>query len=187
MTKMIVINTVGHFRIGFGLFFKASPGGRFSKDPVTYRARKAILETMIRLPWKAALLICFRYKERQNNGQVSKLETCSYWRYKGISVTRKGFGTFEKRAPGAHRFAWKLVFICMWMKINFHMKRSAPGLALKKRPKVIRKWPIVLVFAHMISCHVFKRNKRESLHMNRTQFPEDFRECQLEGIRKKKH
>ena len=27
-----------------------SPGGRFSKDPVTYRARKAILETMIRLP-----------------------------------------------------------------------------------------------------------------------------------------
>ena len=68
------------------------PGGRFSKDPVTYRARKAILETMIRLPWKAALLICFRYKERQNNCQVSKLETCSYWRYKGIYLTRKVSG-----------------------------------------------------------------------------------------------
>ena len=27
-----------------------TPGGRFSKDPVTYPARKAILETMIRLP-----------------------------------------------------------------------------------------------------------------------------------------
>ena len=67
-------------------------GGRFSKDPVTYRARKAILETMIRLPWKAALLICFRHKERQNNCQVSKLETCSYWRYKGIFVTRKVSG-----------------------------------------------------------------------------------------------
>ena len=92
MTKMIVINTVGHFRIGFGLFFKASPGGRFSKDPVTYRARKAILETMIRLPWKAALLICFRYKERQNNCQVSKHETCSYWRYNEIFVTRKVSG-----------------------------------------------------------------------------------------------
>ena len=25
------------------------PGGRFSDDPVTYRARKVILETMIRL------------------------------------------------------------------------------------------------------------------------------------------
>ena len=55
-----------------------SPGGRFSKDPVTYRARKAILETIIHLPVKAALLICFRYKERQNNCHVSKLETCSY-------------------------------------------------------------------------------------------------------------
>ena len=32
-------------------------GGHFSKVPVTYRARKEILETMIRLPWKAALLI----------------------------------------------------------------------------------------------------------------------------------
>ena len=82
----------------FGTFEKRAPGGRFSKDPVTYRARKALLETMIRLPWKAALLVCFIYKERQNNCQVSKLETCSHWRYKGICVTRKGFGTFEKRA-----------------------------------------------------------------------------------------
>ena len=66
--------------------------GRFSKDPVTYRARKAILESMIRLPWKAGLFICFRYKERQNNCQVSKLETYSYWRYKGIYLTRKVSG-----------------------------------------------------------------------------------------------
>ena len=39
----------------------------FLKDPVTYGARKSILETMIRLPSKAALLKCFRYKKRQNN------------------------------------------------------------------------------------------------------------------------
>ena len=51
------------------------------------------------------------------------------------------FGLFSKALPGAHPFIWKLVFICMWMKTNFHMK-WAPGLALKKRPKVIRKWPI---------------------------------------------
>ena len=31
----------------------------------------------------------------------------------------------------------------MWMKAKFHKKRWAPGLALKKRPKVIRKWPII--------------------------------------------
>jgi len=30
----------------------------------------------------------------------------------------------------------------MQMEANFHMKRWAPGLALKKRPKVIQKWPI---------------------------------------------
>ena len=36
------------------------PRGRFSKDPVTYRARKVILKTMIHSPWKPALLICFR-------------------------------------------------------------------------------------------------------------------------------
>ena len=30
----------------------------------------------------------------------------------------------------------------MQMKTNFHMKRWAPGLAMKKRPQVIRKWPI---------------------------------------------
>ena len=44
----------------FGTFEKQAPGGRFSKDPVTYRARKVRLKTMIRLPWKPALIICFR-------------------------------------------------------------------------------------------------------------------------------
>ena len=52
------------------------------------------------------------------------------------------FGPFFKASPVAHSFIWKLVFICMWMKTNFHMKGWAPGLALKKRPKVIGKWPI---------------------------------------------
>ena len=60
-----------------------------------------------------------------------------------ISHFRITFGLFFKASPGAHLFIWKLVFICMWMKTNFHMKRWAPGLALKKRPKVIRKWPII--------------------------------------------
>ena len=66
-----------------------SARGPFSKDPVTYRARKAILATLIRLSWKVALLMCSRYKERLNNCQVSKLKTRSYWKYKGIYVTRK--------------------------------------------------------------------------------------------------
>ena len=35
------------------ILFGRCPGGRFSKDPATYRARKAVLETIIRL------LCCF--------------------------------------------------------------------------------------------------------------------------------
>ena len=34
----------------------------------------------------------------------------------------------------------------MQMKTNFHVKGRATGLALKKRPKVIRKWSIVYSF-----------------------------------------
>lgn len=69
------------------------PGGLFWKDPVPYQAGKSILETMIPLLWKAALLIFFWYNEKQNNWQVSNFEMLSYWRYKGI---------FEKWAPGFH-------------------------------------------------------------------------------------
>ena len=57
--------------------FEKCSGGRFSKDPVTYRARNIILETMARLSSKAALLISFRYREMQNNSHFSKVETCS--------------------------------------------------------------------------------------------------------------
>ena len=97
-------NQVGHEQLSvwkkYGLNLRT--GGRFSKDPETDRARKAILETMIHLQRKAALLICFRCQETQNNCQVSKLERCSYRKYKGICHL-KSFGTFEKRAPGRSR------------------------------------------------------------------------------------
>ena len=63
-------------------------------------------------------------------------------RMKWIGRFRIILGLFFKVSPGAHFFIWKLVFICMWIKTNFHMKGWAPGLALKKRPRVIRKWPI---------------------------------------------
>ena len=60
-----------------------------------------------------------------------------------IDHFRITFGLFFKASLGAHPFIWKLVLIHMQMKTNFHMKRWAPRLALKKRPKVIRKRPIV--------------------------------------------
>ena len=78
------------------LYFAKGP---FLGRPGNSSARKAILETMIRLRGKAALLICVRCKERESNCQVSKLETCSYRRYKGIFVTRKVSG------PGSQNFS----------------------------------------------------------------------------------
>ena len=64
------------------------PGDRFSKDPVTYRARNTILESVISLPWKPALLIF----QIWGNCQASKVEACSSWRYKGINGSRKVSG-----------------------------------------------------------------------------------------------
>ena len=47
--------------------------------------------------------MCFTYKERQNNCQVSKLETCSYERYKERdSFHQKSFETFENGAGGRY-------------------------------------------------------------------------------------
>ena len=59
-----------------------------------------------------------------------------------IGHLRITFGLLLKASLGAHPFIWKLVFIHMQMKTNFHMKEWAPGLALRKRPKVMRKWSI---------------------------------------------
>ena len=74
---------------------------------------------MTRLPWKAVLLICFRYKERQNNCQVSKLETCSYWRYKGIFVTRKVSGR-SRNGPLVYIEAKQKVCACSFVGQRNH-------------------------------------------------------------------
>ena len=60
-----------------------------------------------------------------------------------IGHFRIRFGLFLKTSPDAKLITWKLVCICMWMKTNFHVKELAPGLALKKRPKVIEKRLII--------------------------------------------
>ena len=87
---------------------------------------------------------------RENRATITWFHLSGLWsRYfhanfviKWIGHFRITLGLFFKASPGAHPFIWKLVLIHMQMKTNFHMKRWAPGLALKKRPKVIRKWPI---------------------------------------------
>ena len=61
-----------------------------------------------------------------------------------IGHFRITFYLFFNASRGAHLFIWKLAFLHMQIKTNFHMKRWAPRLSLKQRPKVIRKWPIVI-------------------------------------------
>ena len=62
----------------------------------------------------------------------------------------------------------KMSLICALMKIDLHTKVWAPGLALKKKPEVIRKWPIQCAIPHprtlsealynTKSCSQIKRN-----------------------------
>ena len=68
------------------------------------------------------------------------------------SLEPKGNSTFPScLKPLYQSEAWcttihmKMSLIHMWMKSHFHMKRWAPRLALRKRLKVIRKWPINLL------------------------------------------
>ena len=89
-----------------------------------------------------------------------------------IDHFRITFGLFFKATLGAHPFIWKLVFIHMQMKTNFHMKRWAPGLALKKRPKVIRKWSITYHYSTQDSYppEKVRKQERKILCLNRRYF-----------------
>ena len=70
---------------------------------------------------------------------LSAREVLSACLMKGTQIDhfRISFGLFFKASLSAHPFIWKLVFIHMQIKTNFHMKKWAPGLPLKKRSKVI--------------------------------------------------
>ena len=46
----------------------------------------------------------------------------------------------------------KMSLICKWMKSHFHMKVWAPRLALRKRFKEIRKWPISIAASPLANC-----------------------------------
>ena len=82
---------------------------------------------MIPLPWKAALLICFRYKEIQKKFQVSKFETCSYLRYKGIYATRKVSGR-SRNGPLELNWNQRLGHKKAKTNICYHMLTSSTQL-----------------------------------------------------------
>ena len=113
--QKILLKCVPHVQHDYLFSFNRSKG-RFFKNPITYQARKAILKAMTCLPWKAALLIFLRCKEGRNNCQVSKLETCSYWRYKGIYVMRKVSGR-SRNGPQIIVF-WRFLCQCYHACLN---------------------------------------------------------------------
>ena len=94
--------------------------GLFLKRPCNFQARKAIHETMTRLPWKAALLICSGCKERQNNCQFSRLERRSL-----IMVDTTGFLSPEKFPDVRETTAlsWPYIFlVSTWRHQNYKNK-----------------------------------------------------------------
>ena len=79
-----------------------TPGGRFSKVPKTFRARKAIRKTPTCLSCNAGIFICCKGNKNKSNCEVSCLETPSFWRYKENYVTRNGpekFRDFRETGP----------------------------------------------------------------------------------------
>ena len=103
----------------------------------------------------------------------SQLNDTSSFRFSSIGHFRITFGLFLKASLGAHLFIWKLVFIHMQMKTHFHKKGWAPGLALKKRPKVIRKWPICLTDNGICSSY-WQQNPHSFDQLKMTCAPENY-------------
>ena len=94
-----------------------------------------------------------------------------------IGHFRITFSLFLKASLGAHPFIWKWDFIhmemnliCMWMKYHFHMKGWAPRLALAKRLKVIRKWPISKNFNARDWCRIYPGIKARLRGINSQKF-----------------
>ena len=84
-----------------------TPGGRFSKVPKTFRARKAFRKTPTCLSCNAGLFICCKGNKNKSNCEVSCLETPSFWRYKENYVTRNGPEKFRDfRETGSWRRSW---------------------------------------------------------------------------------
>ena len=78
------------------------PGARFSKVPITFRARQAICETGNRLFGKADLKTCFKGNKKKNYCEVWQLKSSPLLRYKGNCDTRKwpvNFRDFRETGP----------------------------------------------------------------------------------------
>ena len=119
------------------------PGGCFSKDPVTYQARKAILEIMIHLPWKSAVLMYFRCKERQINCQVSKFEIGNA---KGFMLPQK---FWDVREMSLRVWQKKPTKFCL---VQFHCKKENNECTRAEKKKLQNLTHLVSNFLNFDEC-----------------------------------
>lgn len=68
-----------------------------------------------------------------------------------------------------------LAIITWYVVENTKLEAKEMNLSMLYESKLLgNKHTLLLVFTQVISCHVFQpKQKRKSLHMNSTQFPED--------------
>ena len=79
------------------------PGACFSKVTTTFRARNASCQTGIHLLGKLAFEDVFNERKTKRIAKFDGLEPRRFKDIKGIvapEIGPKGFGTFEKQAPG---------------------------------------------------------------------------------------
>jgi len=100
-------------------------GARLSKVPKTFRARKAICETVNRLFWKADLSIWSQGNKKQNGCEVWRLKSSPFLRYKGNCDTPKQpvkFLDFRQTDP--------------WSLSTLALNANAPCYGVKARTTV---------------------------------------------------
>ena len=124
-------------------------GGRFSKVPKAFRARKAIHKTPTRLFCEAGLFICCKGNKNLNNCKVSCLETPLFWRYKENYVTRK---TPEK-VSGLLRNGRQAPTFSKVPKLFRHITGATiPFISSQRRGFKPSKFAILLVFLTLKTC-----------------------------------
>ena len=139
------------------------PGTRFSKVPITFRARKAICETANRLFWKAGLLTCSKSNRQKNYREVWRvLKSSPFLRFKENCDTRiwpVTFRDFRETGPWSGNWVWVLLSVFDWSS-----SCSKTGSAeLAKSSLNFIKWRTFLFHWVDLICNTLRENKISSL------------------------
>ena len=130
LVAQLVDHCIGIAEVRVWILFR--PCVRFSKDPKTLRARKAIRNIMICFFYKAGLFICCKGNKNKNNCKVSCLETPSFWRYKERYVTRNTPEKFRDFRKTGRRSPFAIAVIIAALKVKIKSKITSYQLILDR-------------------------------------------------------